>query len=204
MTTSEIIEIFNTYTDDLSLLTDTQKLALLNRKYNKLCRERYWHWLVTSGSASIASGEFDLPSDFRAFVRQEDKKGIPDTYRYVFWIGDNYYPIVNTYQRRSYGTSVARYDKSNNKVVTNQPSLNGETAEFDYYFQQADLTDGDEPIFDEDHHPILAYDMATDHYIIDQSEKARSYAAENRQLAEEIREIMEVEDIEAQEKWINE
>lgn len=53
------------------------------------------------------------------------------------------------------------------------------TYDFDYIYLPADLTLIDSPVFPSNFHDFLAYGMAVENDILQLSEKARAYTAEN-------------------------
>ena len=64
------------------------------------------------------------------------------------------------------------------------------SVEFDYIFIPQDLTTSSEPVFPTRFHEMLVFAMAVEDSIIQQSDKAKSYAGENEQMRESIFEDM--------------
>lgn len=188
MTAQNIInEIFQVYVDDTSELSAIEELALLNRIYKRLCRQRSWVILKTSATGTISqSGTIyyiTLPTDF-GFLAGNNQTDDNDSPKVIF-VGSNYVPykVINFSDRRQHRDSdgYAYVDLANNRIVfTGNPTANGTTYEFDYIKIPADLAVGDSPVFPSDFHPVIGWGMAVDSYIIQLFDKARSYAAENQ------------------------
>lgn len=197
MTGQEIIDEFDKLTDEMSELSATQKLALANAKYDDVNNDRDWQYLRKSASVTVTAGEIALPADFRNFAENNKTK-----YRFGFWIGTSFYPIVNMQDRRVHH-SMSYYDKVNSKIVLDSGlSLNGQTAEFDYYHVPTALAVGTSPIFRASYHKIIPYLMATEHYPIDHTEGGRSQREVYLGLAEDVKEDLVYEDDQAQEDWL--
>lgn len=194
MNGQNIIDLFDVLTDGLSELSAANKLALANRKYKKLANERDWEDLRTSASPTIASGYFDLASDFRKFVPNEE--GQRAEYKNVFYIGTTPHPIVRMAERMKF-SGLPYYDPSlgsYGRVVT-PSNLNGQTATYDYFKKVTDLTTSTSPVFrNTDNHAIIAYMMAVEHYSIDQSESGRSKEEQYQATVEDMLEDMEYDD----------
>lgn len=193
----DIISKFDTYTDDMSELTPGGKLDLLNNKWHWLQRQRKWQWTIRQAQVLIVNGVILLPGDFRGLLPNENENSF--NYPHTFYVGNNFYPIYRSSQRNRY-RDLPYLDTVNKTIVVPAASGITGTASFDYFAWMPNLeedTDLDDYL-DEQYQHILYYKMATEHSIIDQSEKARSYAPENNTLATEILEDMELEDAELQ------
>lgn len=187
-----IIDMFELYLDDTSELSSSEELALLNRKYEKVARSKPWEALKTTKSGTLSGSVpyVTLPDDFMYVTEnnQDSDPGVNDDgyYGKVVFVGSSLTPvrIINFSDRRRYqGQNVAYIDMVNNRLTfIVQPSA--ESYEFDYIKKPADLALNTEPFFPIANE-ILAYEMATDGYIIQLFDKARSYAPENKLLAEE-------------------
>jgi len=189
-----IIDLFDVLTDGLSELSAANKLALANRKYKKLANERDWEDLRTAVSVVISSGYFDLASNFRKFVPNEE--GQRAEYKNVFYIGTTPHPIVRMAERMKFN-GLPYYDPSlgsYGRVVT-PTNLTGQTATYDYYKSVSDLAVNTSPVFrNTDNHSIIAYMMAVEHYSIDQSENGRSKEEQYQNTVDEMMEDMEYDD----------
>lgn len=198
MTGQNIIDDFDKWTDDMSELSATQKLALANSKYRDVLNDRDWEFLRQVASVTIASGEIAVPADFRNFAENNNVG-----HRFGFWIGDSYYPIVNMMDRRTH-TAFSYYDQANSKIVLAEGlSLNGQTASFDYFYRPDDLAVDTSPVFNSNYHKVLSYLMASEHYLIDHTEKGRSQKTEYEEKAQDVLEDMQYEDDQLKEDWIN-
>ena len=197
MDTQTIIDEFDKLTDEMSELSAQQKLDLAENKYRTLLNDREWEFLRQTATVTIASGEIAMPADFKSFA-----ENIDTDYRYGFWIGDSFYPVVNMQNRRTH-TAFSYYDKVNNKIVlADGLDLNGQSASFDYLYRPAELTLATEPVFDEDFHKIIPYLMAVEHDLIDKTEKGRSYVSEFAELAQNVKEDMIYQDDQYKEDWL--
>lgn len=176
MLTSDIISKFEIYVDDGTELSSSEELDLANKIYRKICNERPWSWLFKSTTGSISSGSITLPTDF-AYLTSKDE----EDYKCVF-VGTNYRPVklINYNQRRLYQSQdVAYIDPTDSKIkfiITPTET----TYEFDYIKVPVDLTLITSPIFPARFHDIIYHGMASDDYMIQQFDKARSYANENQ------------------------
>lgn len=203
MTGQQIIDLFDVLTDGLSELSAANKLSLVNRKYKKLANERDWEDLRTTASVAIASGSFDLASDFKKFVPNEE--GIRAEYKNVFYIATTPHPIVRMAERMKFN-NLSYYDPSlgsYGRVVT-PAVLDGDTAIYDYFKSVSDLTTGTSPVFrNGDNHSVIAYMMAVEHYSIDQSENGRTKEGQYQNTVEDMLEDMEYDDNKLKEAGIN-
>ena len=189
MTTQEIIEdIFRVYVDDSSELSSTQELALANRIYKKICRNRPWEFLKkeATGTLSASVDYVALPSDFLYMAENNQSQQVNeniDNAKVVF-VGTDHraYKIINFSDRRKYRDkdNYCYVDLTNSRLVfTKQPS-SAEAYEFDYVAMPADLTLATSPVFPADFHDIIGYGMASDSFIIQLFPKAQSYSTENQ------------------------
>ena len=201
MTTSEILDDFDKLTDEMSELSPDQKLALADSKYRDVLNDRDWEFLRTEGSAVVTAGEIAIPADFRNFAENNKTK-----YRFGFWIGTlnsaSFYPVVNMQDRRV-RTDMSYFDARNSKIVLAEGlSLNGQTATFDYFYKPNALTVDTSPVFNSDHHKVIPYLMAGEHYLIDQTEAGRTQKDNYDALAQEVIEDMQYEDDQLKEDWL--
>lgn len=188
MTTQDIITSFETYVDDTTELSSDQELTLANKIYRRVLNAKVWEFLkkefigVTDGTDSIT-----LPADFMNMLENYGytDNTIEQGGKYVF-IGTELIPykVVNWSDRKQY-----RNDKHICYIdivagvlkfpITPDAGLD---VSFDYIYRPADLTPSTSPIFPSDFHDIIYHGMAVDDYVIQQFDKARSYANENKAM----------------------
>lgn len=183
--------------DDTSELSTTEESDLFDKKYMEVCSDRPWEWLrkPATGTTSTTVPYVALPSDFaymlmnNNYTESSEEAGYP-----VVFVGSNYrpYKVVSMGDRRQY-RDVDGYcyvDIVNSRLYfTKQPTV-AEAYEFDYSYIPTALASGDSPAFPARFHDLLYHMMCVDSFVMQQSDKAKSYAAENKQLAGDIMDQM--------------
>lgn len=186
MTGTEIITSFELQVGDLTELSTTEELALLNRVYNRICNDRPWEFLKKAASLTQSTSlpYIALPSDFAYMVPNYNYSGV-DAYAQgnVTLVGTNYdpYELVPFSDRRRYrdANNKAYLDAVNNRIYfTKQPTATN-AVEFDYIYTPTDVAAGTSPVFPARFHPMIVYAMASEDFVIQLSDKAKSYAPEN-------------------------
>lgn len=186
-TASQIITDFNLYIDDMTELSSTEELALLNRVYKNIASMKAWELFkkAHAGTTSTSLPYIELPSDF-AFLTQN--------YNYtetasnagenpVIFVGSTYkpYKVVSWSDRRQYRDqdNVCYIDIVDSRLYfAKQPTV-AEAVEFDYIYTPADLTTGDTPVIPTRFQPMIFHAMCIDDFIIQMSDKAKSYQREH-------------------------
>lgn len=193
MTGTEIIAFFEQYVDDLTELSTTQELALLNKIYHRICDSRVWEFLKKEKTGTMTTTTtIAFPSDFSHLL--ENYNYTDNSYStqinakpcvvFIAPAGStNYSPfqVVNWSDRRQYvNTNGVCYVDYSNSVITfpyTQPS--GALYLFDYKAVPTDITGATSPIFPERFQHAIYHGMAVDDMVIQLFDKARSYAKEN-------------------------
>lgn len=189
LTAQEIINLFNLYTDDTSELSSAEELALLNRIYFQICRQKPWEFLKTeaSGVLSTTVPYVSLPDTFLFFSANNQKTenttatSATDSDRVVYvGTGRRPYKVINYSDRYQYENQdgYCYADILNSRLYFTKQPASAESYVFDYITLPDELTLTDYPVFPVAN-DMIAYGMATDSYIIQLFDKARSYAPEN-------------------------
>lgn len=190
MIASEIIAKFETQVDDGTELSVSQELDLLNKKYTELFIDRPWEFSKKAFSGNINGTSIALPTDF-AYV-SENASFTDVSYNNlngnqspkIVWVGTTYYILVNYSDRRQYnGRSGYCWVNMGNSTLEFSTAVSG-AIDYDYVFFPEALAIDDSPIFPASFHYVLVHMMATEDYIIQQFDKAKSYAAENKAMAD--------------------
>lgn len=186
MTKAQIIAKFHLFMDDTTELSSQEESDLFDKWYNRVMSDRPWEILRVpgTGTQSTTVPYIALPSDFAYLAGNRNETG-NDTYGEfpVIFVGTNYdpYKVVNYADRRQYRTqaNVAYIDIVNSRLVfAVQPTV-ANAVEFDYIKNPAALSSADSPLFPSRFHDIIYHGMCTDEFVIEQSDKAKSYRAEN-------------------------
>lgn len=182
MIAEKIIQKFETYVDDGTELSLQDELDLLNKVYQLVCDDRPWLFLRKEYNVFINGTEINLPPDFGNITETE----VNGEMKKVVWIEDKAYELINFSDRRNYRAR-AGYCWINlaNNTIEFTEMLFGNLS-MDYVFIPEELKINYEPVFPLRFQHALYHLMASDDYIIQQFDKARSYADENRQKAEEL------------------
>jgi len=192
-TATEIITRFELQVSDITELSTSEELYVLNRVYNKVCGDRPWEFLKTPASGTMSGSGVDgyyitVPDDFAFFspnyaytdnAISTQQNAVP----VVIFVGSNYspYKVVNFSDRRQYlgQTGFAYLDLANSKIYFTGTPVST-TYSFDYIKVPTALTASDTPVIPTRFQDILVFGMAVDDAIIQLSPKATSYAPENQ------------------------
>ena len=190
MNGEEIIKLFELYVDDTTELSSSEELALLNRVYKMICSQKPWEFLrkEASGTQSTSVPYVALPSDFKYLAINHQftdmSEGQENSVSRVVFIGSAYspYKIVNYSDRRQYRDQdgYAYIDIINSRLVFTKQPTTANSYEFDYIAVPEDITISTSPVFPADYHSMISYGMATDGFIIQLFDKAKSYERENK------------------------
>lgn len=198
MTGAQIITLFELQVDDMTELSSSEELDLLNAVYQELMASRPWEITkkAATGTTSTSVPYITLPSDFGYLVANNNytERGMYAE-RPVVFVGANYdpYKVVSWSDRRQYreDSNACYIDIVNSRLVFTKQPTSALAVEYDYSSVPADLTTGTSPVFPARFHKMLAYAMAVDDTIIQMSDKAKSYAAENQARYEKYMSDME-------------
>lgn len=199
MTGAEIITQFEMQVGDVTELSTSEELIVLNRVYLRVCGNRPWEFLKTNATGSVTTDNtgtyITLPADFSHFYENYNYTNNAISTQInqapkVIFIGTNKSPyyIVNYADRNQY-TNHGGYcylDLANNKLVFTSTPTEGTTYSMDYIKAPAKLTTSTSPVFPERFQDILVYGMAAQNDIVQLSPKAKSYAPENKGFYDEL------------------
>lgn len=191
--TQEIITNFETYVDDSTELSSAEELTLANKIYRMVLNDRPWSFLKKefSGTTSTTVPYISLPSDFKYIISNYNYtdntiETVQRASPVVVFVGTAYTPyrVVNWSDRRQYRNQndVCYIDPVTNRLYFTVQPTSVQTVEFDYIYKPDNLTLTTRPVWDSDFDFIITHGMASDDYIIQQFDKAKSYEKENRAL----------------------
>ena len=198
MKASDVLALFEQYTDDNTELSSGQELILLQKKFNQVWNDRPWEFTkaTASGTFGLTIPHIPKPSDFSNFIENNgytDNTASVDNNaaQKVIFVGSSYapYQIINWSDRRQYrNTSGYAYlDLPNSGITFTVTPVAADTYEFDYKKQPPTLVLGNEiPFVPAEFHDVFYHLMAVDDDIILRFPKAQSYAAENAAAAKSI------------------
>jgi len=198
MTKAEIITKAQLYLDDTSELSTQEFSDLFDKVYRRITADRPWEGTKTEDSSQTTSTSVEyvaLPSDFLFLTANYNYTDASyEASRPVVFRGTNSspYQVISWSDRRRYrdNEGYAYVDFANSRLYfTKQPTV-AESVEFDYHAQQTALGDSDSPWFPAEYHDCLYHFMVADDYMIQQSDKAKSYANENMAAGQKILDSM--------------
>ena len=190
MTKAEIILKFHLYMDDTSELSSAEEEALFDKIYSKVMTDRPWEISKreATGTLSTSVPYVSLPTRF-AYLAENANYTDPNTYAAngpVVFVGTarRQVRIVSWSDRGQYVNldGYAYIDIVNSRLVFCKQPTAADTYSFDYIVFPTALTTAESPVFPSDYHSIIFHGMCVDDFIIQQSDKAKSYAAENNAM----------------------
>ena len=189
MTKSAIITKAQLYLDDTSELSDAEFSDLFDKIYQQVCTAKPWEFTKKAGAdtTSTTLPYVALETDFAFLTSNYNHTDSSyEAGRPVVLRGTAYtpYQVVSWSDRRSYRDQegYAYIDIVNSRLYfTKQPTV-AEAVEYDYHSFMPALTTGQSPAFPSQFHDVIYHGMVVDDFIIQQSDKAKSYAGENQQL----------------------
>lgn len=193
MTKSEIITKATLYLDDASELSTQEFSDLFDKMYRRINGARPWEGTKReySGTTSTTVPYVSLPTDFlflTANANHTDSSYAAE--RPVVFRGTDYrpYEVVSWSDRRQYRNSDAHayIDYPNSRLYFTKTPTTAEAIEFDYHAQMTALTDNDSPWFPAEYHDVLYHMMCVDDFVIQQSDKAKSYKSDHEKMAQAI------------------
>lgn len=175
--------------DDTSDLSSAEEIALFDKVYQRVSADRPWEGTKTSASGTLSTSVpyVSLASDFGYFARNQDFDSRSEySLGPAVLVGDNYrpYTIVSWSDRRQYRDQdgYAYLDFANSRIYFTKQPASAESYEYDYHKVPATLGASDEPWFPDRFHDVIVHGMCIESFVIQQSEKAKSYAKEHEAL----------------------
>lgn len=188
MIKSDTIKKFHLYIDDTSELSSTEEEELYDKIVQKVSMARPWQKTkveysgTTDGTTTLA-----LPTQFAFMVQNANYTDQSyDAERPVVFVGPNYdeYQVVSWDDRRQYRgqTNICWVDIVNSTLVFATAPSSGLAVEYDYHAIPADIATSASPWIPAAYDHIIYHGMCVDSFVIQQSEKAKSYQSDNQRM----------------------
>lgn len=198
MTKSEIITKFILYLDDMSELSSTEAEELFDKIYARVNAERPWEGTKTeyTGTQSTTLPYVALPTNFLSLTTNSNYTDSSGEYagKPVVFIGSTYtpYPVVSWSDRRQYRnhSNVVWIDVGNSRLQFALQPTAANAIEYDYHRIMPVLINSESPWFPVPYQDVIYHGMCMDDFIIQQSDKAKSYQAEHKQEYKRYMEMM--------------
>ena len=197
MTKSEIIVKAQLYLDDMSELSTAEFSDLFDKMYRKVNSNRPWEGTKAEGTATTSTSlaYVALPSDFLFLTQNANYTDSSEAAsRPVVFRGSSYrkYEVVSWDDRRQYRNSDAHawIDFPNLRLYFSKTPNTAEAVEFDYHKQMPALIVSESPWFPAEYHDVIYHLMVADDFMIQHSDKAKSYRNDNLKAAQEYMEDM--------------
>jgi hypothetical protein len=197
MTKSEIIVKAQLYLDDMSELSTQEFSDLFDKMYRKVNSNRPWEGTKKEGTTTTSpSLEYvTLATDFLFLTQNANYTDSSDAAsRPVVFRGTDYrkYEVVSWDDRRQYRNSDAHawIDYPNLRLYFSKIPTVAESVEYDYHSSMPALALAETPWFPDEYHDVLYHMMCVDDFVIQQSDKAKSYKSDNEKMAKDYLEEM--------------
>jgi hypothetical protein len=191
MTKAEIITKFRLFMDDMTELSSEEESNLFDKMYRKVNSARPWEGTKKQGTATTSTTVpyVSLASDFLFLTQNANYTDSSElASRPVVFRGTSYVPyeVVSWSDRRQYRESNKAYiDIANSRLYFTQQPTVAESVEYDYHSAMPALANDESPWFPEEYHDVLYHLMVADDFMIQHSDKAKSYRSENMKAADE-------------------
>lgn len=189
MTKAEIITKAQLYLDDSSSLSTQEFSDLFDKVYRIISSDRPWEGTKSEASTTTSTSVpyVALESDFLYLTANHNMTDASyEAGRPVVFVGTTYQPyyVVSWSDRRQYrnNNGYAYIDTGNSRLVfTKQPTAEL-PVEYDYHKQMPALGLTDSPWFPAEFHDGIYHGMCVDDFVIQQSDKAKSYQSDNQKM----------------------
>lgn len=190
MTKQEIITKFELFMDDTTELSSQEESDLFDKWYAFVLNDRPWEFMKKSATGTLSTSVpyVTLPTDFSYLVSNNNVTNInEEAHLPVVFVGDNYVPykVVSWSDRRAYRNQdgYCYVDIGTGRLYFTLQPASALSYEFDYKARPSALASlSDSPIFTE-YNDVLYHLMCSDDFVIQQSDKAKSYKNENEEKA---------------------
>lgn len=175
VTTSDIITKFELFIGDDTELSSTEELDICQKAYNKVLASDEWEFLKKEASGSVSGTDLTDPTDFDKLTSNQT---------IYIGTGKQEFKQVPFDRRREFDNQNGYfyYDARQGKFVFTKSQ--SDTYSYDYIMipPALDISTSN-PVFPTRFYDIIYHFMCLDSDIINLSDKARSYAAENQAKA---------------------
>lgn len=189
MTAEQIIAQFRLQIDDTSDLSSDEELAILNRVLRRVYEHQDWGFLLrdATGTTSTSNQYVSLPSDFSHNPTTFNGNGEDGQWLYVGTARQPYRIVPMRDKEFHRGSvNVAYIDRYNSRLAFCAAQTSAQSYEMPYVYSPADLTlTSETPVLPAKFADAAVHGMCVDSWVIQQSDKARSYLSESSALYED-------------------
>jgi len=183
---SATITDFELFMDDGTELSTTEEYRLYNKIYHEVCDSKDWEFLRKeyAGTQSTSVAYVSLPSDFSHILMNDNYATNADYANTpMVYIGSTLIPykVIPKAARDNYTDQVGfcYIDLLNDRLVFTKTPTSAGAIKFDYQSVPTDIISSTEPLIPSRFAHIIYHGMCADDFIIQQSDKAKSYRNQN-------------------------
>jgi len=187
MTKAQILQKFNLYLDDFTELSTVEAGQLFDKIYERINSERPWEGTKAAfaGVTSTSTPSVALPVDFLYLTANNNTTDGDQAFGPVVFVGPTFSPyrVVSYSDRRQYRThtNVTWIDTPAGQLTFAVQPTSALAVEYDYHRRMPTLADGESPWFPI-YHDMIYHGMCIDDFVIQQSDKAKSYKADHEKM----------------------
>jgi hypothetical protein len=171
--------------DDTTELSEAEEIRLIEKHSQRIANRFPWMILRAEATGTVSSGSIAWPTRFDHMVENYNYTAMNEYGegpKVLIGADLTPYKVVSYEDRKRYNNHSGHcyVDPINDTIVFTDSSADGKSYSFDYHTYPATLTATTDTIWIPDRFaPALYHSVCVDDFVIQQSEKARSYRDEN-------------------------